>query len=41
MIRARRTRDDKQFSTGPGRLEKHNTLLPGVDPYVVGYSGIL
>jgi hypothetical protein len=28
-----------QFSTGSGRLEKRNTLLPGVDLYVVGYKG--
>jgi hypothetical protein len=41
MVRARRTRDDKQFSTGLGRLERRNTLLPGVDLYVVGYRGIL
>jgi hypothetical protein len=41
MVHARRTRDDRQFSTGSGRLERHNTLLPGVDLYVVGYRGIL
>jgi hypothetical protein len=29
MVRARRTRDDRQFSTGSGRLERRNTLLPG------------
>jgi hypothetical protein len=29
---------DMQFSTGLGRLERHNTLLPGVDLYVVGYK---
>jgi hypothetical protein len=28
---------DRQFSTGSGRLERRNTLLPGVDLYVVGY----
>jgi hypothetical protein len=28
---------DMQFSAGSGRLEKCNTLLPGVDLYVVGY----
>jgi hypothetical protein len=28
---------DKQFSAGSGRLERRNTLLPGVDLYVVGY----
>jgi hypothetical protein len=31
MVRARCTRDDRQFSTGSGRLERRNTLLPGVD----------
>ena len=31
MVRARRTRDDRQFSTGLGRLERHNTLLPVVE----------
>jgi hypothetical protein len=41
MVRARRTRDEGQFSTGSGRLERRNTLLPGVDLYVVGYRGIL
>jgi hypothetical protein len=41
MVRARRTRDDRQFSTGSGRLERRNTLLPGVDLYVAGYRGIL
>jgi hypothetical protein len=41
MVRARRTRDDRQFSPGLGRLERRNTLLPGVDLYVVGYRGIL
>jgi hypothetical protein len=41
MVRAGRTRDDKQFSVGSGRLERHNTLLPGVDLYVVGYKGSL
>jgi hypothetical protein len=29
---------DKQFCTGLGRLERRNTLLPGVDLYVVGYK---
>jgi hypothetical protein len=38
MVRARCTRDDMQFSTGSGRLEMRNTLLPGVDLYVVGYK---
>jgi hypothetical protein len=39
MVRARRMRDDGQFYTGSGRLERHNTLLPGVDLYVVGLQG--
>jgi hypothetical protein len=39
MVRVERTRDSRQFSTGPGRLERHNTLLPGVDLYVVDYKG--
>jgi hypothetical protein len=38
MVHARCTRDDRQFSTGSGRLERHNTLLPGVDLYVMGYK---
>jgi hypothetical protein len=29
---------DRQFSIGSGRLERRNTLLPGVDLYVVGYK---
>jgi hypothetical protein len=41
MVRARHTRDDRQFSIGSGRFEMRNTLLPGVDLYVVGYKGIL
>jgi hypothetical protein len=28
---------DMQFFAGSGRLERRNTLLPGVDLYVVGY----
>jgi hypothetical protein len=28
---------DKQFSTGSGLFERRNTLLLGVDLYVVGY----
>jgi hypothetical protein len=33
MVRARCTRDDRQFSIGSGRLERRNTLLPdGVPP---------
>jgi hypothetical protein len=27
-----------RFSTGSGRFERCNTLLPGVDLYVVGYK---
>jgi hypothetical protein len=38
MVRAGCMRDDIQFSTGSGRLERRNTLLPGVDLYVVGYK---
>jgi hypothetical protein len=41
MVRAERTRDSRQFSTSLGRLERRNTLLPGVDLYVVGYRGFL
>jgi hypothetical protein len=41
MVHARRTRDSRQFSTGSGRFERRNTLLPGVGLYVVGYRGIL
>jgi hypothetical protein len=41
MVRARRTRDSRPFSTGLGRFEMRNTLLPGVDLYVVGYKGSL
>jgi hypothetical protein len=29
------------FSTGSGRFERRNTLLTGVNLYVVGYRGIL
>jgi hypothetical protein len=38
MVRAGCTRDVRQFSTGSGRLERRDTLLPGVDLYVVGYK---
>jgi hypothetical protein len=38
MVRARCTRDDRRFSTGLGRLERRNTLLPSEDLYVVGYK---
>jgi hypothetical protein len=41
MVRAERTKDSRQLSTGSGRLERRNTLLPGVDLYVVDYRGIL
>jgi hypothetical protein len=41
MVRAGRTRDERRFSTSLGRFERHNTLLPGVDLYVVGYKGSL
>jgi hypothetical protein len=41
MVRARYTRDDRRFSLGSGRFEMHNTLLPSVDLYVVGYKGSL
>jgi hypothetical protein len=39
MVRARCVRDDRRFSTGSGRFEMRNTLLPGVNLYVVGYKG--
>jgi hypothetical protein len=39
MVCARHTRDDGQFYTGLGRLERRNTLLPGVDLYVVRLQG--
>ena len=32
---------DIQFSTGSVRLERRNTLLPGVDLFVIGYKGSL
>jgi hypothetical protein len=41
MVRARRTRDARHISTGSGRFEIRNTLLLGVDLYVVGYKGVL
>jgi hypothetical protein len=41
MVRARRMRDGRRFSTGSGRFEMRNALLPGVDLYVVGYKGNL
>jgi hypothetical protein len=39
MVHARRMRDDRQFSTGLGRLERRNTLLPGVDLLCGGLQG--
>jgi hypothetical protein len=39
MVRARRTRDSGQFYTGSGRLERRNTLLPGVDLLCGGLQG--
>jgi hypothetical protein len=39
MVRARYTRDSGQFYTGSGRLERHNTLLPGVDLLCGGLQG--
>jgi hypothetical protein len=44
MVRVGRTRErerDIQFSIGSGRLERCNTLLPGVDLYAVGYKWYL
>jgi hypothetical protein len=41
MVCAGCTRDDKKFSAGSCRLERRNTLLTGVDLYVVGYKGSL
>jgi hypothetical protein len=41
MFRVRCKRDDRQFSIGSGHFEMRNTLLPGVDLYVVGYKGKL
>jgi hypothetical protein len=41
MVRSRCTRDDREFSTDSGRFDMRNTLLPGVDLYVVGYKGSL
>jgi hypothetical protein len=32
---------ERRFSAGLGRLERHNTLLSGVDLYVVGYKRCL
>jgi hypothetical protein len=41
MDRAGCTRDDRQFYTGLGRLERRNTLLPSLALYVVDYRGVL
>jgi hypothetical protein len=41
MVRAGRTIDSGQFHIGSRRLERRNTLLPGVALYVVGYWGVL
>jgi hypothetical protein len=41
MVRVRRTRDGRRFSTGSDRFEMRNALLSGVDLYVVGYKGNL
>jgi hypothetical protein len=34
-------RDGRRSSTGSGRFEMRNTILPGVDLYLVGYKGSL
>jgi hypothetical protein len=39
MVRARSTRNSGQFCTGLGRLERRNTLLPGVDLLCGGLQG--
>jgi hypothetical protein len=42
MVRAESTRErDRRFSAGLGRLERRNTLLPGVDMYVACYKWCL
>jgi hypothetical protein len=45
MVHAGRTREgerERRFSAGRlGLLERRNTLLPGVDLYVVGYRRCL
>jgi hypothetical protein len=42
MVRAGRTKErDMRFSTGSECLERRNTLLSGVDLYVVGYKRCL
>jgi hypothetical protein len=38
MVLAKRTRDGRQFFTGLGRMERRNTLLSGVDLYMVGVT---
>jgi hypothetical protein len=39
MVRAGCTRDNEQSYTGSGRLERRNTLLPGVDLLCGGLQG--
>jgi hypothetical protein len=39
MVRAKCTRDSGQFYTGSDRLERRNTLLPGVDLLCGGLQG--
>jgi hypothetical protein len=39
MVRAKCTRDNGQFYTGSGRLERRNTLLPGMDLLCGGLQG--
>jgi hypothetical protein len=39
MVRARCTRDSRQFCTGSGRFEMRNTLRPGVDLLCGGLQG--
>jgi hypothetical protein len=41
VLDARERERDRQFSTGSGRLERRNTLLPGVDLYVACYKRCL
>jgi hypothetical protein len=39
MVHARCMRDSGQFYTGSGRLERRNTLLPGMDLLCGGLQG--
>jgi hypothetical protein len=42
MVRAGRTRErEREFFASSGRLGRRNTLLLGVDLYVVGYKWYL